>query len=255
MLARVALPRNDLDLAKLIALRAQKLDDRDPELPFVVGQVLARQGRRRRRASPVRKALALREGFLPARFALLEAALKKQAWGTVAEHATAILAAEPGNAPVHLAHGIALRYTSASPTRRSPRTPRRRSCGDGLPEVHLARGRALHAGEERVRAGARGVPRVRARARARSLPEGSPVLKLQRECEQMLEENRPAAEAAKQMQAEAARKAAAKAAKKAGHGAGAAEEAPQEHEARRRPPAGSAPAAPRPDLLGDARSP
>ena len=40
------------------------------------------------------------------------------------------------------------------------------------------------------------------------LPEGSQVVKLQRECEAQLEENRKAAEAAKQMQAEAARQAA-----------------------------------------------
>ena len=45
------------------------------------------------------------------------------------------------------------------------------------------------------------------------VPDAAPVTKVQRDCEQMLEENRKALEAAKQMQADAARQAAEKAAK------------------------------------------
>jgi hypothetical protein len=53
-----------------------------------------------------------------------------------------------------------------------------------------------------------------ARAAGPVLPAGAQVTKLQRECEQILEQNRLAAEAARQMQADAERKAAAEAAKK-----------------------------------------
>jgi hypothetical protein len=45
------------------------------------------------------------------------------------------------------------------------------------------------------------------------VPDADKVAKVQRDCEQMLEDNRKALEAAKQMQAEAARQAAEKAAK------------------------------------------
>ena len=44
VMIRVALQRNNLDLARLLALRAQKLEERDPELPFLSGPIAARQG-------------------------------------------------------------------------------------------------------------------------------------------------------------------------------------------------------------------
>jgi tetratricopeptide (TPR) repeat protein len=223
VLARVALQRNDLDLAKLIALRAQKLDDRDPELPWIVGQVHARQGDDAAAQAQFRKALALRDGFLPARFALLEGAVKKHAWGSVAEHAAAILKAEPGNAAVQLAHGLALRYTGKPDEALAAYDRAEKASGDRLPETHLARGVLLARVKSECEPALAELKLYTTRS-GPLLPEGSQVQKLQRECEAQLEENRKAAEAAKQMQAETARQAPAPA-----------------------PSAGSAPAAPRPN--------
>jgi tetratricopeptide (TPR) repeat protein len=207
VLARVALQKNELDLAKLIALRAQKLDDRDPELPWVVGQVLARQGDDAGAQVQFRKALALREGFLPARYALLEGALKKQAWGTVAEHAAAILKVEPQNASVQLAHGLALRYTGKADEALAAYERAEKASNDRLPETHLARGVLLARVKSECEPALQELKLYTARS-GPLLPEGSQVTKLQRECEAQLEEGRKAAEAAKQMQAEAAAKAA-----------------------------------------------
>jgi tetratricopeptide (TPR) repeat protein len=218
VLARVALQRNELDLAKLIAMRAQKLDARDPEFPWVVGQVLARQGDDAGAQSQLRKALALREDFLPARYALLDAALKKQAWGSVAEHAAAILAVEPGNAQVQLAHGLALRYTGKPEEALSAYARAEKASNDRIPETHLARGVLLARVKSECEPALQELKLYTSRA-GPLLPEGSQVVKLQRDCEAQLEENRKAAEAAKQMQAEAARAAAAKAAKE-GKGTG-----------------------------------
>ncbi len=212
VLARVALQRNDLDLAKLIALRAQKLDGQDPELPFIVGQVLARQGDDAGAQVQFRKALALREGFLPARYALLDGAIRKQAWGSVAEHATAILKVDPANGPVHLAQGLALRYTGKPDDALAAYGRAEKASGDRLPEVHLARG-VLYARVKSECEPALAELKAYQSGAGPLLPEGSQVVKLQRECEAQLEENRKAAEAAKQMQAEAARQSAAKAAK------------------------------------------
>jgi tetratricopeptide (TPR) repeat protein len=212
VLARVALQKNELDLAKLIAMRAQKLDDRDPELPWVVGLVLARQGDDAGAQAQQRKALALSDGFLPARFALLEAALKKQAWGSVAEHAAAILKVDPANAQVQLAYGLALRYTGKTDEALAAYERAEKAANDRLPETHLARGVLLARVKSECEPALQELKLYTARA-GPMLPEGSQVVKLQRECEAQVEESKKAAEAAKQMQAEAAQKAAAKAAK------------------------------------------
>jgi tetratricopeptide (TPR) repeat protein len=211
VLASVAVQRGDLDLAKLVAIRAQKMDPRDPELPFLVGQVLARQGDEPGAAVQFRKALALDERFLAARHALLAAALKKQAWGAVAEHAAALLKEAPGDAALQLTHGIALRHLGKPDDALAAYARAEKAASGRLPEVHLARGVLL----ARVKSECEpALVEISAYRRAVAVvPDPAQVTKLQRDCEQMLEENRKAAEAAKQMAAEAAKQAAEKAAK------------------------------------------
>jgi tetratricopeptide (TPR) repeat protein len=217
VLARVALQRNDLDLAKLVALRAQKLDAKDPELPFTVGLVLARQGDDAGAQAQLRRALALAEDFLPARHALLESALRKRAWGAVAEHAAAILKRDPSNAAVHLAHGLALRYTGKPDEALAAYDRAERASSGRLSEVHLARG-VLYA-RVRSECGPALAELKAYQSRAAPVtPEGAQVVKLQRECEAQLEEDRKAREAAAQLQAEAARQAAEKASRPAKEG-------------------------------------
>jgi tetratricopeptide (TPR) repeat protein len=241
VLARVALQRNDLDLAKLIAMRAQKLDAQSPEFPWVVGQVLARQGDEPGAQAQFRKALALREDFLPARYGLLDAALKKQAWGSVAEQAAAILKLEPGNAQVQLAHGLALRYTGKPDEALAAYARAEQASNDRIPEIHLARGVLLARVKSECEPALQELKLYTARA-GPLLPEGSQVVKLQRDCEAQLEEGRKAAEAAKAMQAEAARAAAAKAAKDVKDGKAAGGEAPATKDPAPAPASGSAPA-------------
>jgi tetratricopeptide (TPR) repeat protein len=217
VLANVAVERRELDLAKLIALRAQKLGPKDPELPFLVGQVLVREGDAAGAGAQFRRALALQEDFLPARYALLEAAVKGQAWGGVAEHAEALLKHDPANAALQLTHGIALRHLG-KPEEALAAYDRAEKLGGGrLPEVNLARGVLLARVKNecepalaQLEAYRRAVPVV---------PDAAQVTKVQRDCEQMLDENRRALEAAKQMKADAERQAAEKAAKDAKGGA------------------------------------
>jgi tetratricopeptide (TPR) repeat protein len=224
VLVQVALQRNELDLARLVALRAEKLDPGDPELFFLGGQIAARQGDEAAAAAAYRKALAAREGFLPAHRALLEAAVKKQAWGGVAEHAAAVLKGEPTNASVELARGVALRHLGKADEALQALERAEKLSGGRLPEVHLARG-VLYArvkGEcepalAELRAYQRAVPVV---------PDAAQVTKLVRECEAQLEENRKAAEAARQMQEDAQREAARKAGKAPLDGSGAPTPAP-----------------------------
>ncbi|WP_242340879.1 MULTISPECIES: adventurous gliding motility TPR repeat lipoprotein GltE [Anaeromyxobacter] len=218
VLARVALQRNELELANLISLRAQKLDPKDPELPWVSGQVLARQGDDAGAAAQYRKALTLSADYLPARYALLEAATRKQAWAAVAEHAAAILRVEPKNAPVHLALGVARRHLGKPDEALASYAEAEKLAGETLPEVHLARG-VLYMRVKNECQPAIDAFRAYARAAGPVAATDSAAPRLERECMQILEENRRATEAAKQMQLDAERKAAEEAAKKAGQGA------------------------------------
>ncbi|HEX9050257.1 MAG TPA: adventurous gliding motility TPR repeat lipoprotein GltE, partial [Anaeromyxobacter sp.] len=213
VLAQLAFQRNDPDLAKLIALRAQKLAPNDPELPFLAGQIAAKQGDEAAAAVQYRKALALKDDFLPARYALLDAATRKGAWGAVADQSAAILKAQPSDARLHLVHAIALRHLGKADEALAELAVAEKLGGDRLPEVRLARG-VLYA---RVKSECEpALAELKAYQRAVPVTQNAAqVSKLVTDCEQMLEENRKALEAAKQMQAEAQRQAAEKAAKAA----------------------------------------
>jgi tetratricopeptide (TPR) repeat protein len=207
VMARVALQRNDLDLARLLVLRAQKLDERDPELPFLAGQIAAREGDDKGAVARWRRSVELDEGYAPARAALLDAALRAESWVNVTAEAREVLRLDPRNASAELALGIAQRHLGKPDEALASYEKADRLSGGSLPEVHYARGILFMKvkGEcetaiEEFKAYARAVGPV--------LRGDAPVFKLQRECEQTLDENKRAAEAARQIQEEAARKAA-----------------------------------------------
>ncbi|BDG04932.1 adventurous gliding motility TPR repeat lipoprotein GltE [Anaeromyxobacter oryzae] len=214
VLVRVAAQRNNLDLAKLIALRAQKLDGADPELPYLLGVIAARQGDDAAATVQLRKALALDGHYLPARYALLQAAVKKESWKQVAEHTQAILAQDPKNAPVQLAYGIALRHLDKPDDALAAYDRAEQVSAGRLPEVHLARG-VLYMRVKSECEPALKEFRAYAQAAGPMATTDSPVLKLQRECEQAVEEGRRAAEVANELKRKAEQKAAEEAARKA----------------------------------------
>jgi tetratricopeptide (TPR) repeat protein len=213
VMVRIAVQRNDLDIAKLMLLRAEKLDPRDPEYPYLNGLVLSKQGDDAGATSQYKRALSRGE-YLPARYALLEASIRKQAWGAVAENAQGILRAEPKNAPVHLVLGVAQRHLGKPDEALATYAQAEKLSGGALPEVFLARGvvymRAKNQCEPAIEAF-----RAYSKAAGPVAAADSSAPRLERECVQVVEENRKAAEAAKQMQADAAKKAADTAAKKA----------------------------------------
>ncbi len=211
VLAQIAFQRNDLDLAKLVTLRAQKLAPADPEIPFLAGQIASKQGDEAAAAVQYRKALALKDDFLPARYALLDAATKKGAWGAVADQSAAVLKAQPEDARLHLVRAIALRHLGKADEALAELSQAERLGGDRLPEVRLARG-VLYA---RVKSECEpALVELKAYQRAVPVaPNAAQISKLVGDCEQTVEENRKALEAAKQMQADAQRQAAEKAAK------------------------------------------
>lgn len=211
---RIAIARKDFDVAKLIALRAQKLDERDAEVAYLMGTVLDRQGDEAAAAVQWQKTLELAPGHIPARYGLLDQAVRKEAWPRVAEQAAAILAEEPKNASLVLLRGIALRHSEKIDDALAAYDKAEKLSGGNLPEVYLARGILLMREKSECEPALVQLDRY-VKSVGPILPKGSPVPALQRECDEMLAANRAAAEAAKQMQLEAERAAAAEAAKKA----------------------------------------
>lgn len=214
VMMRVAMARNDLDLAKLVALRAQKVAPDDAEVAILAGQIAARQGDQAGAATQWKRALALQPGSVPARTGLLEGAVQQARWPEVAEQAVALLRDDPANGPVQLVLGVALRHQGKPDEALRAYDDAERLAPGKLPEVHLARGILLM----RDKADCQGALRAfeaYERAVGPVLPKGSPAPRLMRECQEQREQARAAAEAARQLQAEAERKAAEAAARKA----------------------------------------
>lgn len=210
VMMRVALERGNADLAQLLAVKARKLDDRDPEIVAFVGDVMLHLKDEPGAVAQWKKAIALKDDFLPARYALLADALGKHHWEGVAEQARAILRSDPEDARAQLALGIASRYLGQPDKALAAYDEAERRAGGKLPEVHLARAVALMKSKEQCEPALAELRRYQAAVGPAAASEG-PTLRLQRECEQILVASRQAEEAAREMKAEAERQAAKKA--------------------------------------------
>ena len=206
---QVAVRRNQLDLAKLIVLRTTKLDPVDPELPYLAGELATKQDDEPGAEAQYRKALAIDPHYLPARSALLRAAVKRGRWAAAAEQAQGLLQDQPGDPAVQLALGIALRHTDKPDEALAAYARAEQLSGDKLAEVHLARG-VLYMQVKNECEPALEEFRKYTQAAGPMAATESPVLKLQRECETILDENRKALEAAREMQKTAEEKKGAK---------------------------------------------
>ena len=109
VLMRIHLQRDELPLAKLVALRATKLDDKDPELHYTVGQILEKEGNAEAAVVQYRRALSVRGDHLPSRLRLAELALSQQNWPAAEEALRAVLRDVPNDPALHYDLGLALR--------------------------------------------------------------------------------------------------------------------------------------------------
>jgi tetratricopeptide (TPR) repeat protein len=207
---RVAMARGDLDLARLVALRLQKSAPDDAEVAWLSGQLLSRQGDEAAAAVQWKKALTLQPGLSAARLGLLSVAAKEERWSEVESLAPRVLADDPSNAPVQLLLGIAWRHLGKPDEALAAYVAAEKLGAGRLPEVFLARGVLLMRDKGDCDGALRALEQYE-RAAGPVLPQGSPAPRLIRECQEQVEQARAAMEAARQMQADAARKAAEKA--------------------------------------------
>jgi len=182
VMMKVALDRGHTDLAQLVALRAQKLDPTDPEIAFLAGRAMAGRNDESGATAQYRKALALRDDHLPARRELLRLALAQQSWEAAAEQARAILRADPDDARVQLALGVALRHLNQPDAALEAYQQAERLAPGSLPEVHLDRAILFMKVKDRCEPALSELRRYLAVAGPAAAAE-SPAVRLQRECE------------------------------------------------------------------------
>ncbi|HZZ84938.1 MAG TPA: tetratricopeptide repeat protein [Anaeromyxobacteraceae bacterium] len=138
LLMRASLARGELDLARLLALEAAKVDPADPYIPLVEGRVLERRGDANGALATWRRAASGRSGALLER-ELLRLSLSRERWTEVARAAGVVLAASPKDAAGQLALGVARRHLGKPAEALAAYAEAEKLAGDSLPEVHLAR--------------------------------------------------------------------------------------------------------------------
>jgi tetratricopeptide (TPR) repeat protein len=203
VLMRVALDSGQTDLALLLAVKARKLDESDPEIVAFVGEVLLRRKDEAGAVVQWKKAIVLRDDYLPAHYGLLSDALGKQQWEGVAEQARAILRTRPDDARAELALGIAYRHLGQVDQALAAYDDAERLSGGKLAEVHLARGVALMKGKEQCDPALNELKAYIVAAGPMAAAEG-PASRLIQECTQILVAGKAAEEASREMKAEAA---------------------------------------------------
>ncbi|WP_224246231.1 adventurous gliding motility TPR repeat lipoprotein GltE [Hyalangium gracile] len=107
VMMRSYLDRKQLAMAKLVALRAMKIDNNDPELHHTVGLLLQQEGDADGAMLEFKRALEVRADYLPSHILLAQMALEAEDYPGAEEHLRKILQAGSKNAAAHLNLGVA----------------------------------------------------------------------------------------------------------------------------------------------------
>lgn len=107
VMMRSSLERDQLSMARLVALRALKLDEADPEIYFAMGQINLKEGEREKALLQFKRAVEVRPDYLPAHNVLATMALANEDYSGAEEHLRRILQADSKNAAAHLNLGVA----------------------------------------------------------------------------------------------------------------------------------------------------
>jgi tetratricopeptide (TPR) repeat protein len=107
VMMRSYLDRKQLALAKLVALRAMKIDDNDPEVHHTVGLLLQQEGDADGAMLKFKRVLEVRADYLPSRILLAQMALEAEDYPGAEEHLRKILQAGGNNAAAHVNLGVA----------------------------------------------------------------------------------------------------------------------------------------------------
>jgi tetratricopeptide (TPR) repeat protein len=107
VMMRSYLERKQLAMAKLVALRAMKIDQNDPELHHTIGLILLQEEKKDAARLSFKRAVEVRADYLPSRVLLAQMDLEAEDYPGAEEHLRRILQADSKNAAAHLNLGIA----------------------------------------------------------------------------------------------------------------------------------------------------
>ncbi len=101
------LDRKQVSMAKLVALRALKIDENDPELHHTIGLILLGENEPAKAQLQFKKAIEARPDYLPSHVMLAKTALQQENYPGAEEHLRRILQDNGKNAEAHVDLGIA----------------------------------------------------------------------------------------------------------------------------------------------------
>ncbi|MGI5864135.1 MAG: adventurous gliding motility TPR repeat lipoprotein GltE [Myxococcales bacterium] len=107
VMMRCYLGRNNLNMARLVALRATRLQASDPELHYTMGLISEREGNEAEAIAHFQRAVKERDDFLAARVRIAEIASRHQDWSTAGEQYRKIVEYEPNNHGARVNLGVA----------------------------------------------------------------------------------------------------------------------------------------------------
>ena len=107
VMMRSYLERKQLAMAKLVALRAMKIDQNDPELHHTIGLILLQEEKKDGARGSFKRAIEVRADYVPAHVMMAQLALEVEDYPAAEEHLRRILQADSKNAAAHLNLGIA----------------------------------------------------------------------------------------------------------------------------------------------------
>jgi tetratricopeptide (TPR) repeat protein len=107
VMIRTSLDRNQLAMAKLVALRATKINADDPELYYLMGTILLKENEREKALLQFKRAVEVRPDYLPAHTVLARMALENQDYTGAEEHLRKILQKDARSAEALVNLGIA----------------------------------------------------------------------------------------------------------------------------------------------------
>jgi tetratricopeptide (TPR) repeat protein len=101
------LDRKQVSMAKLVAFRALKIDENDPELYHAIGLILLAENEPTKAQLQFKRAIEVRPDYLPSHVMLAKTALQQENYPGAEEHLRRILQANGKSAEAHLDLGIA----------------------------------------------------------------------------------------------------------------------------------------------------
>jgi len=107
VMMRSYVDRKQFAMAKLVALRATKIDENDPELYYTVAMIFLQEGKPDDARLQLKRTLEIRPDYLPAHEMLAQLSLDAEDYVGAEEHLRRVLQADGKNAAAHLNLGVA----------------------------------------------------------------------------------------------------------------------------------------------------